>query len=1321
MQITFLRSFQLRLMALVLLGILPPLWGTLWLVSHRATGLFRAEAQKNMAIRAEVLSDRVDHWHQETTAVLTQITTETTVANMDRAEQLPTMRSALQAAQADIDTVVTVDTQGNVVAEVVDIAGGEPSYGTGDKSRHHRNYRHQPWFQTALSGDENSRVDLSANNDPTVIFSSPILAKPTLVRGDRTAQVAQLQARLQALGYYHGTVDGIYAEETAQSVQRFRRTHHQSWVSGDVTDSVTWEAIRSAQQAMADTSGDTAGSEIRPSSSSSNNSAIAAHNPSSRTVGSDKAEDVEGVVMVEASLDDIRQAVMATAVSDSGYALVLDEKGQVLAHSDQSADHHDLPAALEVASQPVALPRAKDAQTRAVGNAKANVRSPLPQAASMTFTERPVQQLLHSAAQQRPANHSRARHRRIDHKQARHRRANLAISVPADSPLPDTQLADTKQRTAMGQTVSALPNLSQFPPVTALRHGQSGPLHFADSQGQHWTAHGKALSNGWSVMVLQPSAALSSGSGLFQRLSVMTAAIAFLTSAIALSLLSARLTRPMHRLSAAATAVSLGHLNQPIPVESQDEIGTLATAFKRVVGQLQFSFSQLADQNESLKRLDRLKDQFLANTSHELKTPLNGMIGIAESLLEGAAGPLTDAQQKNVAMIAASSHRLTVLVNDILDFSKLQNQQLSIQPKPIGIFSSVSVVLALSQPLTKNKSLTLHNRVPKDLPLVYADENRLQQILLNLVSNAIKFTTQGTVTLSAEVIDAAEGNPQQIAVSICDTGIGISPDRLEHIFQPFHQEDNTAHHYGGTGLGLSIVRHLIELHQGEIWVESTLGKGTTFTFTVPTAPAAQAEKTTVGLLASGDSNTAELIQVRSLRKRAGLSASLADIREYSSPAPAENTGDGTSDRTLNPNKFNILIVDDEPINVQVLRNHLSLENYSVTHALNGRAALDLLAQRQQSGQVFDLVVLDVMMPQMSGYEVCQQLRELYPAHELPVVMLTAKNQITDLVTGFRFGANDYMTKPFSKDELLTRIRSHLYLSKTNHAYGRFVPSEYLRFLKKESIVDVSLGDHVSKEMAVMFSDIRAFTKLSEGMTPQENFNFVNAYLKKVSPVIRNQNGFIVKYLGDGMMAVFPDGVDDAVAAGVEKLRSVAAYNHQRQAKGFAPIAVGIGIHFGHMMVGMVGESARMQGDAFSDNVNLTARIESLTKHYGVSMLISDRALAQLTHPERYQIHFLDRVIVKGRSEPISLYHVLDGESPQLIQQLLSMREAFSDGISHYQAGLFKQAHDCFKQVLVQLPNNKTAQMYCDRLQYLLENRSTHCPKHWDGIWRLTQK
>jgi PAS domain S-box-containing protein len=168
------------------------------------------------------------------------------------------------------------------------------------------------------------------------------------------------------------------------------------------------------------------------------------------------------------------------------------------------------------------------------------------------------------------------------------------------------------------------------------------------------------------------------------------------------------------------------------------------------------------------------------------------------------------------------------------------------------------------------------------------------------------------------------------------------------------------------------------------------------------------------------------------------------------------------------------------------------------------------------------------------------------------------------------------------------------LSRINQASSRFVPSAFLDFLQKKSIVDIRLGDHVSKEMTVMFSDLRFFTTLSEHMTPQENFDFVNAYLKRVSPAIRANAGFIVKYLGDGLMAIFPHRADDALRAGIAKLKRVSQYNVYRQKRGQPPIRVGIGVNTGYMMVGMVGETTRLQGDAFSDSVNLAARVEGLT-------------------------------------------------------------------------------------------------------------------------------
>jgi class 3 adenylate cyclase/HAMP domain-containing protein len=291
------------------------------------------------------------------------------------------------------------------------------------------------------------------------------------------------------------------------------------------------------------------------------------------------------------------------------------------------------------------------------------------------------------------------------------------------------------------------------------------------------------------------------------------------------------------------------------------------------------------------------------------------------------------------------------------------------------------------------------------------------------------------------------------------------------------------------------------------------------------------------------------------------------------------------------------------------------------------------------------------------------------------------------------------------------------LETQKNSFARFFPPEYLKFLNKNGITDVALGDHVSKEMAVMFSDIRSFTALSEKMTPQENFDFVNAYLRQVSPEIRAHEGFVVKFLGDGMMAVFPNGVDDAVAAGVNKFKRVQEYNQHRHSEGHLPIDVGMGIHVGQMMVGMVGEDNRIQGDAFSDNVNLTARLEGLTKYYGINLLISGDVVQRLSDPNKYQLRFLDRAIVKGRTEPIEIYEVLDAETEAKRSLKLNTLSIFQAGIQHYRQGDFASAKICFEQILAANPADKTAQLYLERVQQLAVNS----PDDWQGVWVFAQK
>jgi signal transduction histidine kinase/serine phosphatase RsbU (regulator of sigma subunit) len=452
------------------------------------------------------------------------------------------------------------------------------------------------------------------------------------------------------------------------------------------------------------------------------------------------------------------------------------------------------------------------------------------------------------------------------------------------------------------------------------------------------------------------------------------------------------LVKPLNSLVAGVSQVNAGNLGLALPVEFNDEIGFLTRSFNGMV--------------RSIRRADQLKDEFLANTSHELRTPLNGIIGLAESMVDGATGPLTTQQQNNLAMIVSAGRRLDSLVNDILDFSRLKNEGLALQLKPVDLNSLVYVVLTLSLPLVGRKGLTLRNEVAPDLPPVLADENRLQQIMHNLIGNAVKFTHTGQVTVSAQP------HGDQLAITVADTGIGIPADRLEDIFKSFEQADgSTAREYGGTGLGLPISRQLIELHGGQIWVESEVGHGSRFTFTLNPAP-----ETVAAEPASGPATTA-----------AGTLLTSLD--------PVPGGGDAPALAALSaPDQCRILIVDDEPVNLQVLTNYLSLKNHSVTQAISGAEALATLEKASR----FDLVVLDIMMPQMSGYEVCNRIRERYSLSELPVLMLTAKNQPKDVVVGFESGANDYLAKPIDKNELLARINTLLTLGQAVKAQNELL-------------------------------------------------------------------------------------------------------------------------------------------------------------------------------------------------------------------------------------------------------------------------------------------
>ncbi len=293
-----------------------------------------------------------------------------------------------------------------------------------------------------------------------------------------------------------------------------------------------------------------------------------------------------------------------------------------------------------------------------------------------------------------------------------------------------------------------------------------------------------------------------------------------------------------------------------------------------------------------------------------------------------------------------------------------------------------------------------------------------------------------------------------------------------------------------------------------------------------------------------------------------------------------------------------------------------------------------------------------------------------------------------------------------------------HLRAMNQASSRFVPKEYLGFLEKENITDISLGDHVTGEMTVMFSDLRGFTSVSETMTPEENFAFINSYLSRVSPIVRQNQGFIIKYLGDGIHAIFPGNADNGLRAGIEKLEEVSAYNEDRIARNRQPIAIGIGVNTGYMMVGMVGEDDRMQGDAFSDDVNLTSRIEGLTKFYGTSLIISQSTYARLADPGAYHIRFLDTVQVVGRQQALKLYEVFDADPPEMRSLKGETQGIYEEALELYYEKEFEASQSKLFDVLQRNPRDKPAWHHLVNATRLVD---TGAPDGWTGVTVMDTK
>lgn len=329
------------------------------------------------------------------------------------------------------------------------------------------------------------------------------------------------------------------------------------------------------------------------------------------------------------------------------------------------------------------------------------------------------------------------------------------------------------------------------------------------------------------------------------------------------------------------------------------------------------------------------------------------------------------------------------------------------------------------------------------------------------------------------------------------------------------------------------------------------------------------------------------------------------------------------------------------------------------------------------------------------------------------------------ISGEMFTAGDeklLMTLASQAAVCIANAQNYEKIKKKNIAFERFVPTEFLHCLGKAEVEDISLGEVSKEELAVLFSDIRSFTSLSEAMTPEENFRFLNNYLKYIGPIIENSGGFIDKYIGDAIMALFSGNnvgvADDSIVAAIGMLEKLREYNGHRQKVGYRPIAIGVGIHTGSLMLGTIGFERRMDSTVIGDTVNLASRIEGLTKKYGISIAITSATLQKLVDPTPFLIREIDTVQVKGKENAITVYEVFNSDLDRIKESKIKLLDRYNEALNLYKERKWHDARQLFTELQTHLGTDKILGIYVERCRTLQDYPPD---KAWNGVMRLLEK